>query len=144
MSDELDIRWRKLAKIHVQVKELGMDDDTYRDMLESVTGKRSAKELDDAGLDAVLNRLASLTSGRPHTYPGRPKNFDSPQAPHEMRKAEALLAEAHRPWSYAMGIGRRMFGHECPRALEWFRPEHWRAVIAALMRDAERHGRWTG
>jgi len=33
----------QLAQIHIAKKELGLDEDTYRDVLERVTGQRSAK-----------------------------------------------------------------------------------------------------
>ena len=49
-------RNHRLAAIHLGKKELGLDDDTYRDMLEQVTGKRSAKGLNDDELVAVLKR----------------------------------------------------------------------------------------
>lgn len=43
-----------LAAIHVAKKALGLDDDTYRDLLERETGKRSAKDMTSAELDRVL------------------------------------------------------------------------------------------
>lgn len=142
-----DRRRRELAKIHILAKkDLGMDDETYRDMLEAVTGQRSAGRLDDAGREAVIAHLARQLAGKVMRtgtgYPGRPKNWDSEMAPREMRKVEALLAEAHLPWTYVMGIAQRMFA-DCPARLEWFTSEHWRPIVAALMRDAKRHGRRT-
>lgn len=38
-------------------RRLGLDDETYRGMLEAITGKRSAKELNKAQLLMVLNRM---------------------------------------------------------------------------------------
>lgn len=38
-------RRAELGKIHIAKKQLGFDDDTYRDAMEKVTGKRSAAEL---------------------------------------------------------------------------------------------------
>ncbi len=43
-----------LAKIHIAKKQLCLDDDAYRDMLERVTGQRSAKGLGDAKLKLVV------------------------------------------------------------------------------------------
>lgn len=43
-----------LAKIHIAKKDLGLDDDTYRDFLETLTGKRSASELSHGELDKVV------------------------------------------------------------------------------------------
>jgi phage gp16-like protein len=131
-------RRRELAKIHVIARrQLGMDDDTYRAMLELVAGVRSAGELDAAGRHAVLDHLASLT--RP-SYPGRPHTMEGEQAPPELRKIEAFLSESKKPWSYADAIARRMFSIE---RLVWCTPEQLRAIIAALYRDARRHGRRT-
>ncbi|WP_043969698.1 MULTISPECIES: gp16 family protein [unclassified Acinetobacter] len=46
--------------IHVAKTKLGLDDDVYRDILSSTTGKTSSKELNLAQLDAVLDRLKQL------------------------------------------------------------------------------------
>lgn len=69
-----DDRTKLLAKIHVAKKQLGLDDDTYRDLLERVTGKRSAGELEERELLAVLNAFREAgwkgatapRSGKPH------------------------------------------------------------------------------
>ncbi|MBP8005381.1 MAG: regulatory protein GemA [Acinetobacter sp.] len=46
--------------IHVAKTKLGLEDDVYRDILESTTGKTSSKLLTPAQLDAVLDRLKQL------------------------------------------------------------------------------------
>lgn len=43
-----------LAQIHIAKKELGLDDDLYRDVLERVTGSRSSAGLSDDTRKAVL------------------------------------------------------------------------------------------
>ena len=46
----------QLAQIHIAKKELGLDDDTYRDVLERVTRQRSSAGLDhdpDQGRDGA-------------------------------------------------------------------------------------------
>lgn len=48
-------RTKLLAKIHVAKKQLALDDETYRDVLERVTGLRSAKELEERELVRVLD-----------------------------------------------------------------------------------------
>ncbi|MGB3749406.1 MAG: regulatory protein GemA [Rhodanobacter sp.] len=48
-----------LAMIHIAAQQLGLDDSTYRDMLWTVARVRSAKDLDDAGREAVLKHLAA-------------------------------------------------------------------------------------
>lgn len=44
----------RLAKVHIACKELGLDEATYRAVLERVTGKTSAGQCTDAELDRVL------------------------------------------------------------------------------------------
>ncbi len=46
--------------IHVAKNKLGLDDDVYRDILKSTTGKDSSKLLTPAQLEAVLDRLKQL------------------------------------------------------------------------------------
>lgn len=46
--------------IHVGKKQLGLDDDLYREVLESCTGKNSSKLLNIAQLEAVLDRMKQL------------------------------------------------------------------------------------
>lgn len=50
-------RNRDLAMIHIAAQQLGMGDETYRDMLWSIGRVRSAKDLDRPGRDAVLAHL---------------------------------------------------------------------------------------
>lgn len=53
------VRNVELAKIHIAAQQLGMEEDTYRDMLWSVGRVRSAKDLDLAGRQAVLAHLVA-------------------------------------------------------------------------------------
>ena len=45
---------KKLAVIHIVKRELGLDDDDYRDILERETGVRSAKDLDENGFRRLM------------------------------------------------------------------------------------------
>ncbi|MEO1208267.1 MAG: regulatory protein GemA [Cyanobacteria bacterium J06638_20] len=47
-------RKRLLSLIHIAKKQLGLSDDDYRDFLEGVTAKRSAKGMDLSELNAVI------------------------------------------------------------------------------------------
>lgn len=49
-----------LAKIHIAKKQLGLDDDTYRDLLERVTGKRSAKGLTHTQINNAIAEFERL------------------------------------------------------------------------------------
>ena len=50
-------RTKLIQLIHVAKRELSLDEETYRETLEQTTGKASLKEMTDAQLQAVLDRL---------------------------------------------------------------------------------------
>lgn len=50
-------RQRQLAMIHIGKKDLGLDDETYRDMLHAVARVRSSADLDHHGREAVIKHL---------------------------------------------------------------------------------------
>jgi phage gp16-like protein len=59
-----------IAKIHIARKELALDEETYRQVLERVTGKTSSGEMSFRQLDAVLTEFKRLgwkpKAGKPH------------------------------------------------------------------------------
>jgi phage gp16-like protein len=50
-------RNRLIARLHAMKREMGLDDDLYRDKLEGLTGKRSAADLGDDGLEEAVRRF---------------------------------------------------------------------------------------
>lgn len=98
-----------LAKIHIGKKELRLDDETYRDVLWRVTGKRSAKELSNDELRRVLTDMSAKGF-----VPKRKKAYQTPDVIAKKRsligKIEAMLADMNLPWSYADGMANTMFG----------------------------------
>jgi len=46
--------------IHIGKSKLGLDDELYREVLESTTGKNSSKAMTAAQLEAVLDRMKQL------------------------------------------------------------------------------------
>ncbi|MCD5362776.1 gp16 family protein [Chromobacterium aquaticum] len=127
-----------LAKIHIAKKELALDDDTYRAMLQSIAGVSSSKDLTVAGVNKVLAHLkrcgwkpktAAKTGKRPSVGRDRKALMD---------KVEALLAEAKRPWAYADAMAKRMFTVD---KVDWLDAEQLQKLVAALTYDAKRHGR---
>lgn len=141
-------RNRELAQIHIAQAQLGLDDDVYRDMLFTIARVRSAADLDYAGRKAVLAHLRSRgfrafphprpSPGGRGRYPGRPANMDHPDRGPSLRKIEALLAEAGRPWSYAHALARRMFHVE---RIEWCETDQLHSIVAALMIDQRRRAK---
>jgi phage gp16-like protein len=128
-----------IAKVKIAQKALGLDDGTYHAILERLTDKRSCTELTVPQLVRVVAYMRQIGWQEPAKKPSRRKPV-IPEAAGYVNKIEALLAEAKRPWSYAVTIGRNMYGAE---KLEWLTPDQVRGVMVALMRDAERHGRVT-
>lgn len=63
-----------IAKIHIARSQLGMSDDAYRDMLERVTGARTAGKLAMPALEAVLAEMRRLGfRAQPARRPTNPK-----------------------------------------------------------------------
>lgn len=132
---------REIALIHIAAGQLGMDtrdkspESEYRSMLWTVARVRSAADLDHAGRQRVIEHLKACgfqsKPGR-KPFPGRPHNVDRhPQ----LKKIEALLADAKRPWAYADGIAKNMFNKE---RVAFCNSVEWQAIIAALVRDQQR------
>jgi phage gp16-like protein len=125
-------RRAELAKIHLQAKELGLDTDTYRDVLRLVAGVDSAADLDASGrrrviehFNAKLGVASAHRTEAPHNLAGKPL----------LAKIEALLADGDKPWSYAEALARRI----CRRdRLAFCSDVELRKIIAALSYDQQR------
>jgi phage gp16-like protein len=125
-------RNERLAAIHMGKKELNLDEDTYRDMLGNVTGKRSAKDMDMDDLLKVIQHLDQLGFSK-RDFGQKPKVKLSKDA--LIGKIEAHLTENKLHWNYAKGIAKQMFQKE---ALEFCTEnELWR-IVAALEYKAKR------
>jgi len=128
-----------LAQIHIAKKDFGWDDDTYRAMLEGLTGRRSCGGLSDRQLALVLGRLRRLGwAGEAPRKAEHVRPQAKPGCERFMLKVEALLADAKRPWSYAVRLAQRMYRRD---KLEWCGPEELRGIVAALSNDAARRQR---
>lgn len=138
-----DLRRRQLAAIHLGKKALRMADEAYREFLWNTAGVRSAAELDADARRAVLEamrRLGFVDGKAKHSHAGRPHNIGQAERGPQLRKIEAFLLEAGRPWAYADEIARRVCKVD---RLAWCNGEQLRKIIAALAYDAKRHGRRT-
>lgn len=147
MKSAPDARTRELAAIHVAKKQLGMDEDAYRDLLFALTRKRSAGELDQAERRRVLDHFRKLGITRPVTgrnaAPSRSTDHGKkPAVPAERQplvdKLEALLAADGKPWNYVRAMAKRMYGVE---QLEWARADQLRGLVAALEYSRRRKAR---
>ncbi len=135
-----------LAKVHIARARLDLSEDDYRNMLWDVFGVDSSKELNLQGLHDLLQHLQKLGF-----QPVKRRDKANPLGgvDGQIRKIEALLAEKGRvegtdvPWGYAVAILKRHTGGQVTK-FDDASPEQLRGVIAALIRDARRHGRYTG
>lgn len=129
-----DKRRRDLAAIHAGAKQLDMDEDTRRDLIQRITGHRSAGDLDDAGRAAVLQELRRLGAGGKRRHPGKPRNMDVRPM---LTRIEQLLTAMQLPWAYADRLAQHMYRIE---RCAWLTTRaQLQGVIAAL--DAERKRR---
>ena len=142
MTTPRDQRKRVLAAIHASAHRLGLDDATYRSLVQLVSAEhgpaqRSAGDCTQGQLNAIANELLRL-GGVParavqaaRGWAGKPRGELSPQ----LGKIEALLADAGREWAYAHALARRM----CRVGrLEWCRADQLGKIIAAMQIDANR------
>lgn len=139
-NDSPEQRRRDLAMIHLAKKELDLDDDMYRDILQQCCGTESAAELDAPNRRKLLAFFRGRGWGRRDHTQKRPKNMNVPDRSRLLKKIEALLAEAKRPWSYADTLAKKMWKVD---SLTFCEPKHLNGIISALVRDAQRHGRRT-
>jgi len=101
-----------LAKIHIGKKQLGMDEETYRAMLQQVAGVSSIRDLDSQGIDVVLAhfRQAGVIFTAPKRAGKKPHNLHSnADKAAQLQKIGALLADMQLSWEYAAGIAMRMY-----------------------------------
>lgn len=124
-QDKNTSRTSELAKIHIAKKQLGLDDDTYRDMLWTVARVRSSSELDHAGRKTVLDHLKARGFNS-QTKPSV-SNIKKPL----IGKISALLADMKLPWTYADAVAKQMYKRD---RLQWCDAAQLRGVIAALVK----------
>ncbi len=125
-----------LAKIHIAKKELGLDDEIYRNMLENSTGKRSAGCMSDSELIDVLNCFKK--SGWLQKI-GNKNSFRKISTKAYVRKIYVLwgllksgkVVKARFP----DGFVRRMIGVE---NTEWVNPQEGNIIIEALKNWCDR------
>jgi len=146
-------RKQLIAKVHIGKQKLHLDDDTYRDMLESLFGKRSSKALSTKQLVGLVEHM------KKQGFKDRPRRRTA-AAPAEsvtaaedrerlLRKIRALWASLHHlgvlrdasETSLASFVRRVTGGRETGIAiLAWLDGAAAFKVIEALKKMAERDG----
>jgi len=132
----------RIKLIHVAKRDLGLDDETYRSMLEGLTGKSSSRDLEAWELDRVIDHMVSrgfqVRAGRG----GKPahKLADDPQSKlirHLWLKLHEM-GEVKNPSEEALALFvRRQTKRD---RLEWISSSQASQVIEALKAWVERAG----
>ena len=135
-----DFRRRALARIHLAKAQLGWSDDVYRGVLLEVAGVSSARDLDTAGLNRMLDHVVKCGFKGKAGYPGRPHNFGDEDRTKLLLKIEAILSSAHKSWNYADGVARRACGID---RVVFCQPPHLHRIVGILLRNARRY-HWEG
>ncbi|WP_374569664.1 gp16 family protein [Phenylobacterium sp.] len=139
-----------LAKVHLAAKELGLDEETRRDVLERVTGHRSAGDCSDDQLDQVLGEF-KRQGWKPKVIQGggptasRPSKGFQRAADHAVaRKARAMWISLHQlgvvrdPSERSLeAFAKRQLGVE---RLQWADQGQGYRLIEALKAMAEKAG----
>lgn len=124
-------RTTQLAQIHLGKKQLGLDEETYRAMLFTVTGKRSAGELDIAGRQRVIAHM--ISRGAKLGFTGKAGRNLSPQE----KKLHALWWRAHKSGAVQDASERALRRWVARQAngvedASWLNPHQLSGLIEAL------------
>lgn len=126
---------REIQLIHVARSQVGMDDETYRNLLKDRFGAASSKDLNEYQRRQLLDHLKTL-GFKVVTKHVKPKTKPELQA--LMDKIEALLADMKLPWAYLTAhqpgqpsMLKRLAGVD---QIGWANAEGLRAIITALVR----------
>lgn len=138
---ESDRRRRDIARIHILSKLLGLSEDERRDVIFAIAQKRSCSDLDFTGLARVRAHLEQRALARGKIEPrrpGRPRNMHDRDRGPMLRKVEALLLDAKRPWNYAHAMAKRMFHVD---RVDFLSAYQLHALVVALVQDQKRRAR---
>ncbi len=138
-----------LAAIHIAKKALGLDDDAYRDLLQTICSVRSSADLDVSGRKRWLAHLqACMTSSGLKS--SKPRTGSAPRKPLTARQrliwslwhqlADAGLVKARTGAAVTAFIKRQT---QVDR-LEWLNPQQEDLVIVSLRQWLKRGGPESG
>lgn len=100
-----------IAKIHIAKSDLGLDNETYMQMLQSLTHKSSCSMMTDGELVVVYNAMKKR-GFVPKATQFKRQNRPAPTANKALylAKITALLMQYQLPQSYADRMAQRAFG----------------------------------
>lgn len=123
---------RQRRLIHVARRELDMDEETYRAILQRVAGVDSTNALDAPGLARVIQEFKRLGF---QYKPSRRKAPVSADREELWAKLEMQLKAEGRDLAYADSMAKRMFKLDTVR---FANPDQLRRIVAALAIDQRR------
>lgn len=132
MSYAAKQRGRELARIHILKDQLGLDDETYHAIVWTQATVDSSAKTDEHGRKKIIHHLEQLMQRAGKPISRRPHNVGT-QSRGELKKIEALLADAGRPWTYVESMARHMYRKQ---RVEFCSPTELRGLLTALERDA--------
>lgn len=104
MNKPKNMRYALYAKAHVLAQQLGFDDDTYRTVLMTQTGKTSCKDLADKQLSSFVETLERFTGKK-----ASPAPRNAPEASAKRLAGQVLPTAAQ--WKTLEGISARLGWH---------------------------------
>lgn len=140
MNPRAKITQRQISLLYTAVAQLGLD----REDLKARAGVRSCKDLTNADFDELMKHLKKC--GFIYRRRARATGTPDPARQRQDKRVylaaiENLLAGLSRPWKYAEGVARQMFG---VRKLEWLTPEQLHKVQVALIYQTNRQAAQAG
>lgn len=134
MTDKRTAAFRRglIATIHIAKGQMGLDDDAYQGLLESVTGHKSSANCTVHQLKAVIAEMRNSKG-----WTSRPLAGQVPAALRPLHnKIAALCTSLERPLSYAEGIIARQTKNSA--TLGTADRAQLTACVAALVRQQRR------
>lgn len=134
------LRTAELGAIHIAKKQLGLDEETYRTMLYTLTCKRSAGDLDAGERRKVLEHLQSRGFRNVKRRPARAK--DDPLAGKIRALWLALATDRVVRDASEQALRAFVLRQTGVKAIEWLSSEQAQQVIEALKawRKRTEHG----
>lgn len=127
------LRNAELAQIHIAKTQLGLDDDTYRDVMWTVARVRSSKDLDWTGRKKLLEHFKAK-GWKPQ--PPKTAKTAKPAAAGQAGLVRVLWGELHAankvndPSDAALASWLKR--NRLPERVEWLKPAQLNRVIESL------------
>jgi hypothetical protein len=135
-----------LATIHIAKKQLGFDEEAYRDLLEGITGKRSAKDMDPREHTQVIREMERL-GFKVESRHRKPRKYDDlghrpgMASPAQMRKTEVLWHDVCKTTTPTASLRRWLFHYFQVQDIRFLTHDMAGRAIEAL-KSMSRRGKW--